>query len=179
MDREVLMHRSWFLVLGLLLTSQASFAQTSSTELQTLQALLAEVRQLRQDLRTTTVAAQRVQILLFRLQVQEAAVARMERRLDDARSNLTQTQLELKRLAAEIKLREDMQSNTQNPAERKELEEVLPRLKAELESLKSTEQQLQARESESEQDLRAEQAKLAVLHGELDMLDKSLENAIR
>jgi len=27
--------------------------------------------------------------------------------------------------------------------------------------------------------LRAEQAKLAVLHGELDMLDKSLENAIR
>ena len=173
------MHRSWFLVLVLSLASPASFAQTSSTELQTLQALLAEVRQLRQDLRTTTVAAQRVQILLFRLQVQEAAVARMERRLDDARSNLTQTQLELKRLAAEIKLREDMQSNTQNPAERKELEEVLPRLKAELESLKSTEQQLQARESESEQDLRAEQAKLAVLHGELDMLDKSLENAIR
>lgn len=169
------MHRSWFFVLGLLLTSQAAFGQTSSTELQTLQALLAEVRQLRQDLRTTTATARRVQILLFRLQIQEAAVARLERRVDDAHSNLVQTQFELKRLASEIKIREDMQSNTQNPSERKEIEEVLPKLKAELESLKSTEQQLQTRESEAEQDLRAEQAKLTALHGQLDRLDNSLE----
>jgi chromosome segregation ATPase len=126
------------------------------------------------DLRTTTATAQRVQILLFRLQVQEAAVARMERRVDDARSNLAQTQFEIKRLAAEIKLREDMQSNMQNPAERKDMEEVLPKLKAELESLRSAEQQLQTRESEAEQDLRAEQAKLAVLQGQLELLDKSL-----
>jgi chromosome segregation ATPase len=179
MDREVLMHRSWFLVLGLLLASQAAFAQTSSTESQTLQALLAEVRQLRQDLQTTTATAQRVQILLFRLQVQEAAVARMERRLDDAHSNLAQTQFELKRLTTEIKIREDMQTNTQNPAERKDLEELIPKVKAELESLRSSEQQLQARESEVEQDLRAEQAKLSVLQSQLDKLDKSLESPSR
>ncbi len=173
------MRRSWFLVLGLLLTSSAAFGQTSSAESQTLQALLAEVRQLRRDLQTTTATAQRVQILLFRLQVQEAAVARMERRLDDAHSNLTQTQFELKRLASEIKLREEMQNNTQNPVERRELEEVLPKLKAELESLRSTEQQLQARESEAEQELRVEGAKLTALHGQLEMLDKSLESPNR
>jgi DNA repair exonuclease SbcCD ATPase subunit len=179
MDREVFMHRTWFLVLSLLLTSLAAFGQTSPTESQTLQALLAEVRQLRQDLRTTTATAQRVQILLFRLQLQEAAVARMERRLDDAHSNLAQAQSELKRLASEIKIREDVQSNTQNPVERRELEEVLPKIKAELESLKSSEQQLLARELETEQELRAEGAKLIALQGQLDMLDKSLESSDR
>jgi len=170
------MHRSWFLVMGLFLASPASFGQTSTTESQTLQALLAEVRQLRQDLRTATANSQRVQILLFRLQIQEASVTRVERRLDDARSGLTQTQFELKRLASEIKVREDMQTNTQNPVERREIEEVLPKLKTELESLKGVEQQLQTRESEAEQDLRTEQARLTALHGQLETLDKSLES---
>jgi chromosome segregation ATPase len=173
------MHRSWFLALGLLLASPAAFGQASSTEPQTLQALLAEVRQLRQDLRAATATSQRVQILLHRLQGQEAVVARMERRVDDAHSNLVQTQFTVKRLAAELKLREDMQSNTQNPAERRDLEEMVPRLKAELESLRNAEQQQQAREAEAEQDLRSEQAKLTALQGQLDILDKSLESANR
>ena len=173
------MNRSWLLVLSLLLISPAAFSQTSSTDSQTLQALLTEVRQLRQDLRTTTVAAQRVQILLHRLQGQEASVARVQRRVDEAQSNLAQQQFELKRLTSEIKLREDMQSNTQNPAERKDLEELLPRLKAELESQKNAEQQWQTKQVDAEQDLRTEQAKLNVLQDQLDRLDKSLENPNR
>jgi hypothetical protein len=68
------MNRSSILALGFLLSS--TFGQTTPSESQTLQALLLEVRQLRQDLQTTTVAAQRAQILLYRLQGQEAAVAR-------------------------------------------------------------------------------------------------------
>jgi hypothetical protein len=40
------------------------FGQTTPSESQTLQALLWEVRQLRQDLQTTTIAVQRAQILL-------------------------------------------------------------------------------------------------------------------
>lgn len=173
------MQRTWFLALFLLLTSSSAVGQTPSTESQALQALLTEVRQLRQDLRTATANSQRVQILLFRLQIQEAAVARVERRLDDARSSLTQTQSDLKRLVSEIKIREDMQSNSQNPAERKEVEEVLPRLRAGLESLKNTEQQLQTRESEAEQDLRTEQARLTALQSQLETLDKSLESPSR
>jgi chromosome segregation ATPase len=173
------MRRPWFLVLGLLLASPAAFGQASSTEPQTLQALLAEVRQLRQDLRAAAATSQRVQILLHRLQGQEAVVARMERRVDDTHSNLAQTQFTVKRLAAELKLREDMQSNTQNPAERRDLEEMVPRLKAELESLRSAEQQQQAREAEAEQDMRSEQAKLTALQAQLDILDKSLESANR
>jgi hypothetical protein len=70
------MNRSSILALGFLLSSTLCFGQTTPSESQTLQALLLEVRQLRQDLQTTTVAAQRAQILLYRLQGQEAAVAR-------------------------------------------------------------------------------------------------------
>jgi hypothetical protein len=71
------MNRSSILALGFLLSSTLCFGQTTPSESQTLQALLLEVRQLRQDLQTTTVAAQRAQILLYRLQGQEAAVARL------------------------------------------------------------------------------------------------------
>jgi hypothetical protein len=97
------MYRPQLLALGLLLISSAAFGQTSSTDSQTLQALLAEMRQLRQELRITTVAAQRVQILLYRLQIQEGAVERAQRRVDDARSALSQTQAEVKMIAFTIK----------------------------------------------------------------------------
>jgi len=169
------MNRSGFVVLGLLLTSTVAFGQTSPTDSQTMQALLAEVRQLRKELRTTTVAAQRVQILLYRLQIQEAAVERAERRAAEAHDGLAHTQSEQKHFASEIKLRGDMQSNTQNPAERKELEEVLPRLKVQLESINEAEQQQQMKATDAELELRTEQAKRTALQDQLDLLDKSLE----
>jgi len=68
------------------------FGQSTSTDSQTLQALLAEVRKLRHDLQSTTIAAQRAQILLYRLQGQEAAVARASQKLDDSRARLIETQ---------------------------------------------------------------------------------------
>jgi chromosome segregation ATPase len=173
------MYRPQFLVLGLLLISPAVFGQTSSTDSQTLQALLAEVRQLRQELRTTTVAAQRVQILIYRLQIQEGAAARAQRRVDEARSALSQTQAEVKMMATEIKQTEDKISNAQNPVERKRQEDLLARFKAGLESQENSAQQLQAKESEAEQELRAEQSKLNVLQDQLDRLDKSLETSSR
>jgi hypothetical protein len=144
------MHRPWFLVLGFLVTSSAAFGQTSPTDSQTLQALLAELRQLRQELRTTTMAAQRVQILLYRLQIQEAAVARAQRRVDEARSALSQTQAEVKMMASAIKQTEDKVSNAQNPVERKRQEDLLAKFKAELESQQNSEQQSQTKESEAE-----------------------------
>lgn len=173
------MYRPQLLTLGLLLISPAAFGQTSSTDSQTLQALLAEMRQLRQELRTATVAAQRVQILLYRLQIQEGAVQRAQRRVDDARSALSQTQAEVKMMAFTIKQMEDKISNAQNPVEKKRQEDLLPKFKAELESQQNSEQQSQARESEAEQELRAEQAKLNALQDQLDRLDKSLETTNR
>jgi len=74
----------------------------------------------RQDFETTTVATQRIQILLYRLQAQEAAVARASRRLDDADAELARIAADRARLVTDIKQHEDFVRQTENPpAERK------------------------------------------------------------
>jgi chromosome segregation ATPase len=174
------MNRSSLFVLGLLVFSTSCFGQTTPGDSQTLQALLSEVRLLRQELRTTTVAAQRSQILIYRLQGQEAAVGRASQRLDEAREKLARTQDERKQAAFEVKRLEDFVSNTENPpTQRKALENRLSELKARLESLGSEEQQHQSREIDAEQQLRAEEVRLSDLRDQLDRLDKALENASR
>ncbi|PYV75625.1 MAG: hypothetical protein DMG96_16565 [Acidobacteria bacterium] len=174
------MNRSGLFVLGLLLFSTACFGQTTVGDSQTLQALLSEVRQLRQDLQTTTIAEQRAQILIYRLQGQEAAVARASQRLEEAREKLARTQDERKHVAADVKQQEEFISNMENPAaERKEVERMLFQSKTRIESLDSQEQQLQTREIDAEQQLRAEEVRLSDLRDQLDRLDKALENASR
>jgi chromosome segregation ATPase len=174
------MKRSSLFVLGLLVFSTPCFGQTAPGDSQTLQALLSEVRLLRQELRTTTVAAQRSQILIYRLQGQEASVARASQRLDEAREKLGRTQVERKHLTAEVKQTEDFVGNTENPpSQRKLFENRLVELKTRLESLESDEQQHQSREIDAEQQLRTEEVRLSDLRDQLDRLDKALENASR
>ncbi len=174
------MKRSSLLVLSLLVFSTACFGQTTSGDSRTLQALLLELRQLRQDLQTTTIAAQRAQILIYRLQGQGAAVARASQRLDEARDKLARIQEQRKQVVSEIKRIEGFISNTDNPPnQRKELEEGLAQLKTRLESLENEEQQPQTREIEAQQQLRVEEVRLSELRDQLDRLDKALENASR
>ncbi|HUC55050.1 MAG TPA: hypothetical protein VMR90_13440 [Candidatus Cybelea sp.] len=174
------MNRSSLFILGLLLVSTTCFGQTTPGDSQTLQALLLEVRQLRQDLQTTTIAAERAQILIYRLQGQEAAVARASQRLDEARDKLARIQEERKHVAADVKQHEDFISNSENPAtQKKEIEAELSQLKTRLESLENEEQQGQTRETEAEQQLRAEEVRLSDLRDLLDRLDKVLEDASR
>jgi chromosome segregation ATPase len=174
------MNRSSLFAVGLLLFSTTCFGQTASGDSQTLQALLVEVRQLRQDLQTTTMATQRAQILLYRLQGEEAAVARASQRFEEAREKVAAIQDQREHVAANIKEYEEFVGNTENPsAKRKELEDRLPQFKTRLESLKSEEQQRQTREMEAEQQLRAEEARLSELRDQLDRLDKALESASR
>jgi len=174
------MNHSSLFVLSLLFFPTACFGQSTPGDSQTLQALLSEVRQLRQDLQTTAIAGQRAQILIYRLQGQEAAVARASQRLDEAREKLARIQDERKHAAADVMRHEDFISNTENPpAERKEVEGVLRRVKTKLESLENEEQQRQAREIEAEQQLRAEEARLSDLRDQLDRLDKALEKPSR
>jgi len=174
------MNRSSLFVQGLLLCSTACLGQTTPGDSQTLQALLSEVRQLRQDLQTTTIAGQRAQILIYRLQGQEAAVARASQRLDEAREKLARIQDERKHAAADVKRNEDFINNTENPAnQRKEVEGMLSQLKTRVELLENQEQQLQTREIDAEQQLRTEEVRLSDLRDQLDRLDKALENASR
>ena len=173
------MHRSSFLAQALLVSSVGAFTQTTSTDSQTLRALLTEVRGLRQDLQSTTLAAQRAQILVYRVQVQEAATARAVQRLDNARSKLAEVQDRRKRLTADIKRLEDAQGDTENPTDRKAIEDALAQLRANLEPSVSEEQDRQTKETECEDEVRVERAKLSELQNQLERLDTTLENSIR
>jgi uncharacterized coiled-coil protein SlyX len=126
-------------------------------------------------LQTTNGYALKAQILLYRLQVQEATVARVSQHLNDERSKLAQTQEHRRRLMAALKENEELPDKGEiSPAGRKEAQEVIARVKPELESVTAEEQQRQTSEMEAEQQLRAEQAKLSALEDRVDRLEKDL-----
>ena len=170
------MKRLPFLPLALSLASTA-FAQTNPADSDTLKALLTEVRQLRHDLQTTTIGAQRAQILVYRAQAQESVVRHMQERVDDTRSTLAQVQSEQRNRASTIKQIEEKRSKSETTTtEQKELEGVLSQLKARLDADANKEQEAQAKLIESEEQLRLEQAKLGGLQDQLDRLEKRLES---
>jgi hypothetical protein len=83
------MHRATALLCLLLALPAGALCQSPATDSQTLQAILAEVRQLRDELRTTSAAAQRAQILVYRLQAQQAVVTRLSQKTDSDHRGLT------------------------------------------------------------------------------------------
>ena len=167
--------RRWMLfAVTLLILPAAAICQSGSTDSQTLQALLAEMRQLRLEVRTATIAAQRAQILIYRVQAQQAVVTRLSQRVDNNGSRLTQNQNEQKMFAGQIKRLEDLRDN-QNESERKQTDEQLTQMKARIEQLGTEEQEMLPRKIQLEEELRMEQTKLAQLHDELDRIDKALE----
>jgi chromosome segregation ATPase len=159
-----------------LLSASTAFAQTNPTDSEMLKALVAEVRLLRHDLQTTTVAAQRAQILVYRAQAQESVVRRMQERVDDTRSKLAQIQSEQRNRGSSIKQVEERSRSETMTAERKELEGVLVQIKARFDADANKEQETQARLIEAEEQLRLEQAKLGGLQDQLDRLEKQLES---
>ncbi len=172
------MRRWFFVTASLLLLPAGAVSQTGSTDSQTLQALLAEVRLLRQELRTTTIASQRAQILIYRVQAQQTVVTRLSQRAENERSRLSQVQSEQKGVTSAIKRLEDLRFS-QSESARKQTEEQLSQLKPRAERLGTEEQESLARKVEIEEELRLEQAKLAQLHEELDRIDKALEQSAR
>jgi DNA repair exonuclease SbcCD ATPase subunit len=171
------MRRLLFLGLGFPLLCPTAYTQTTSTDSQTLQTLLGEVRQLRQDLRTSTVAIERAQILIHRLQVQEAAVGRALQRLDEARSRIAVATASRQGLAAQIKNIEDRQGSFNNALEQKETADLVAQLKAKLGFALSEEQEKQAKVTECEEQVRLELAKRNEFQDQLDQLDRVLKNS--
>jgi chromosome segregation ATPase len=166
------MRRIYFVILAVLAMSPTAFGQANSSDSQTLQALLTEVRELRQVLQVSLTRMQSAQILLSRLQIQEVAVSRASQHLDDARSKLAEVRVVLKSEAAEIKhLEEDAPNSGEPPAQ---VEEAVQRAKRDLEVSTSLEQERQATATDAEQQLRTEQDKLNRLDAQLDELVRTM-----
>lgn len=163
-------------LLGLFLAT-AGFAQSTSTETNGMQALVAEVRLLRKDLQTTNAYAVKAQIFLNRLQIQEGAASRASQRLSDLRAAIAAIQDRQRKLMAALKYSEKAANDSDlSPAERKDAEGRISGLKAELESVSAEEQERNNAKMEADDQLRAEQAKLATLEQQLDRLERDLDN---
>jgi chromosome segregation ATPase len=170
------MRRTIF-VAAALLSAATAVGQSQPADPQGLAAVVREIRLLRQDLQSLIGSAQRAQILIARVQVQEAVIKSVQQRIDEARSKLDQIQREQKDIAFEQKRNEEIVSETDNPAKKKEAEETLARIKAALEERAGSESETQSKLTDAEQQLRIEQAKLGRLQDELDRLDKTLEGS--
>ena len=171
------MPRSSVLALSLLVFSSPALGQATPAESPTLQAMLAEIRQLRQGLQTSAIAARRAQILIYRLHEQEAAVAHASQRLDEAKSSAEQLRARRKYQEIQIKQYETLKGRAENAAQGQQFEDAILDLKAQTEALAGEEQDAQMRETELEQQSRIEQAKLDQLQDELDRLDRAVMNA--
>jgi HAMP domain-containing protein len=141
----------------------AAPCQKVDRESEPMQALLSEIRQLRQDLQVAAIAARRAQIVIYRLHEQEMAVERATERLENAKSELAQIQVQHKYNAENLKRLEENKDRFENEQERKQYTD-------EMSNIKDREEALQ-------EQLKIEQAKLQQLQDQLDRLDKDLENA--
>lgn len=160
----------------MLFVASTGLCQTPAKQPDTLQALLVEVHQLRQDIEAMTVASERVQIALYSLQMQDAAVARDAQRLDDARSKCSRAAAGREHIAAEIQNVEGaLASGARGPSESKELQAHLTEMKSQVEAQAAEVQTCQAAESEASSQLRNDQAKLFELQDRIERLDKALE----
>ena len=172
------MLRSSLMIFGLLLASTTTYGQrTLSADSRTLEALLEEVRQLRQDLRTTTAATVRAQILVHRVEMQEAAVARLSQKVEGAQARLAESQSAQQRTTDQIRAFEKRKESTSDSREEQQLEQALESLKRNLQQFDRELQQRQEKANEAEQQLRAEQDKLSELENQLERLDKELERS--
>ena len=165
------------LVLLLLLCASAVLGQATATDSQTLQAMLLEIRQLRQDLQTSAIAARRAQILIYRLHIQEAVVAQVTQRFDAAKSSVEQARNQRRYNENQIKQYEEMRDQAQDEAQRKQFDAWIANLKWQIEALGPEEQEAQTTQLEVEEQARIEQAKLSRLENELDELDRAVMTA--
>jgi len=90
-------------------------------------------------------AARKAQILIYRLYLQGAAVERATKRVDAAKSALPQSEAQNRRAAEELKTYEEMRNSLDDAARRKQLEDVIPRFKTNLEASLAEQQELKQR----------------------------------
>jgi len=173
------MRPALFVLCFLFLSAPGLSQSTQSTpnEPEGMRAFVAEVRLSRKDLQATNGHALKAQVLLYRLQVQEATVSRVSQNLNDLRSSIATMQERQRNLMATMKHFEKLVDDSDTPpAQRKDAEGEISVLKAELEGLTAEEQQRQTAKIEAEEQLRTEQAKLSALEDRVDRLEKELDN---
>ena len=165
-------NRFMYRVILFLALSLTAAAQTPAPNSPVLEALLTEIRGLRQDLQTTAATIQRVQILMFRVQTEAQFLSRATEHADQAHQMCANIQQQRTMVTQEIARLEA--NPPDNVPGRPSNAENLARMKSNLESTGVMEQQCRSREIDASAQLRDEQAKMNDLQDQLDKLDKTL-----
>jgi hypothetical protein len=170
------MHRLFaaaFIAAALAAQTPPTSAPTADT--QVTQALLTEIRALRQDLQLTAATIQRVQILMYRLQIETTMLNAATQRREQIKNTCGYTFQRRKMLTSQIEQAEARQRSMQTPPDPK-APDVLSQLKMQLEMLSTEEQTCQTRQIDADNEYRAQEMKVSDLQGRFDQLDKVLAN---
>jgi predicted nucleic acid-binding Zn-ribbon protein len=139
-----------------------------------LAALLVEVRGLRAAMEQMASAGPRVQLFASRLQLQEARINGMVRRLDAVRDSLASVQRDYDRARDEIKQFETALSGGAVGDDREALEQMLPVRKREAAAMKITLDRYTAEEGQLANDIAIEQGRWTEINQRLDELERAL-----
>lgn len=150
-------------------------AQSSQSGPSSIADLLTEVRGLRADVNRAASASMRVQVLVARVSLQEQRINAVVRELTEARSQLVTADRERSDLERRVKGFEDgIAARTATPAQLRDLETMLPQLKADLSQRQAGELQLRNHEADLLALLTSEQGRWTNLNGRLDDLERTL-----
>jgi chromosome segregation ATPase len=175
--RKCFMFKTVFAVM--LLAASAGWGQTSAKDAGTTQALLTEVRELRRAIEGMTVASQRIQITLYALQMQDAAVARAEQAADADRNRCASIEVNRQHTAQAAQQLENASASVTPGVEQaanKDLKERLAEMKANLDMVNSDAEGCRAIEAEASNKLQTERSRLTELQDRIGRLDKALES---
>lgn len=159
-----------FVLLG---TTEAG-AETPASDSQMTLALLAEIRQLRLDLQSAAATIQRVQIGMYRLQVQGAQFERAKERLEQARNACKVVQWQRENLSTQVEQAEALKRNAQNSSDQQRAQQMFAQIQSETASLPTQERECQVEQADAEAQFRTEEGKMNELQDRLDRLDRVL-----
>jgi len=115
-----------------------------------------------------------MQIALQRIQIQQEHVDRVSRQLEEFRDQMTKSQAEDVRMAAQVKEAESRVSQEQDPSRRKLMEEAVQGAKALMEQQGIHDAQQRTREADLASRFQNEQARLNELNERLNSLERTL-----
>ncbi|HVT99335.1 MAG TPA: hypothetical protein VHE33_17665 [Acidobacteriaceae bacterium] len=149
-------------------------AQSGQSDSQTLQAILAEIRAIHQEVKVT----QTSQILLTELQVQQTVVNRATQRVDDAQSRLNDIKLAQKENAGEqARIKERLEQPISDPNEAQALTEHAEELKRQAATMATIEQERTTNLQSAQQQLKDAQDSLDEIQSQLNAIVKQMTPA--
>ncbi|HXG66399.1 MAG TPA: hypothetical protein VNO70_14970 [Blastocatellia bacterium] len=171
--------RFFLLVIFVSASGLGAAAQSAKPpEDRTLQALLNEVRLLRETLQRLNLNAYRSQIIVERIRAQNDRVTRLTRALEDTREEIANLQANLQQLSERAKGLEAQIQQEADTNKRAQLEAMEKEFKFALEQGKQRLERLREREMRLTNELQEEQGKLHDLEARLEAMEREIENEI-